>query len=410
MAARAPWPSCMRPSSASPGSCSAWCRPGFVPTQDKLYLVAFAQLPDAASLDRTEAVIRRMSEIGLKNPGVDGAIAFPGLSIKGFTDSSNAGIVFFRLKPFEERKGKALSGPAIAQCSQPAIRRHPGCVHRRVSAAAGRASAPWAVSSCRSRIAPIWVMTSCTLRRRERWRRPSRRRSSQASSRATTINVPQLDADVDRVKAKSQGVPLADVFETMQMYLGSLYVNDFNRFGRTYQVIAQADAQFRARPEDIRLLKTRNSQGQMVPLGALRERSARPTGPTASCATTVIPPRTSTAAPAPGFSTGQAMRSIARVLQRNAAERRRVRMDRSHLSGNPRGQHHHLRVPALRAARVPRAGRALRELGLPLAIILIVPMCLLFAITGVWLTGGDNNIFTQIGFSCSSVSRARTRS
>ena len=111
--------------------------------------------------------------------------------------------------------------------------------------------------------------------------------------------MPQLDVDVDREKVKQQGIALTDVFQTMQIYLGSLYVNDFNRFGRTYQVIAQADAPFRATAEDIKLLKVRNAAGEMVPLGVDRAGAARRTAPTACSATTPIPPPTSTAAPRP---------------------------------------------------------------------------------------------------------------
>ena len=113
---------------------------GFVPGQDKQYLVGFAQLPDGATLDRTEEVIRKMSDIALKQPGVESAVAFPGLSINGFTNSSNAGIVFSTLKPFDERKDPSLSGPAIAADAEQEIRRHPGCLHRDVPAAAGQRS------------------------------------------------------------------------------------------------------------------------------------------------------------------------------------------------------------------------------------------------------------------------------
>ena len=243
--------------------------PGFIPTQDKLYLIAFAQLPDAASLDRTEDVIRRMSDIGLKNPGVDGAIAFPGLSIKGFTNSSNAGIVFFRLKAFEERKGKALSGPAIAQSLNQQLAgiqdAYIGVFPPPPVAGLGTLGGFELQIEDRANLGYDELYAALQGALAKAYQTPQ----LAGVFSSYTINVPQITADVDRVRTKEQGVALTDVFEAMQVYLGSLYVNDFNRFGRTYQVIAQADAQYRARPEDIRLLKTRNSQGQMVPLGSL---------------------------------------------------------------------------------------------------------------------------------------------
>ena len=242
---------------------------GFVPTQDKQYLVAFAQLPDGSSLDRTEAVIRRMSEIGLKHPGVQDAVAFPGLSISGFSVAPNAGIVFFCLKPFEERNKPNLSGPAIA-----------GALNGQFAAiqdAFVLAVPPPPVMGLgtiggfklyvedRADLGYGALFQTLQTMIGKSYQTPG----LGGVFSTFTVNVPQLDADIDRVKAKQQGVPLQNLFETMQIYLGSLYVNDFNRFGRTYQVVAQADSRFRDRPEDITRLKTRNANGEMVPLGAL---------------------------------------------------------------------------------------------------------------------------------------------
>ena len=211
---------------------------GFVPTQDKQYLVAFAQLPDAASLDRTEAVIRKMSDIALKHPGVEASVAFPGLSINGFTVSPNSGIVFVILKPFGERHDAKLSGFAItealnaefAQMQDAFIAIFPpppvnglGTIDGFKLHLQDRADAGYEALYAASQ-----ELTQ------KAWQTPGLTRVFSSYQ----INVPQLDAEVDRVKAKSQGVPLANVFETMQIYLGSLYVNDFNPFGRTYQVIA----------------------------------------------------------------------------------------------------------------------------------------------------------------------------
>ena len=211
-----------------------------------------------------------------------------------------------------------------------------------------------------------------------------------------TVNVPQLDADIDRVKAKQEGVPLQNLFETMQIYLGSLYVNDFNRFGRTYQVVAQAGAQFRDRPEDITRLKTRNDKGQMVRLGAL-VKVTETHGPNRALRYNGYPAAEINGGPAAGFSSGQAEASIAKLAREGlskgmAFEWTDLTYQRI-LAGNSA-----VYVYPLCILLVFLVLAALYEsLRLPLAIILIVPMCLLFAISGVWLKGGDNNIFTQIG-------------
>jgi multidrug efflux pump len=370
---------------------------GFVPTQDKQYLVAFAQLPDASSLDRTEAVIRKMSEIGLKQPGVQDAVAFPGLSISGFSVAPNAGIVFFCLKPFEERKAAQLSGPAIA-----------GALNQQFSSIQ---------DAFVLAVPPPPVMGLGTIGGFKLFVEDRADLGYDAlfqtlqtmigSSRQTpalggvfstfTVNVPQLDADIDRVKAKQQGVPLENLFETMQVYLGSLYVNDFNRFGRTFQVVAQADAPFRAQPEDITKLKTRNSQGQMVPLGTLV--TVKETyGPDRAMRYNGYPAAEINGAPAPGFSSGQAEAAMARIMNQNlpkgmASEWTELSYQRI-LAGNSAIYVYPLCVLLVFLVLAAQY----ESFRLPLAIILIVPMCLLFAITGVWLKGSDNNIFTQIGF------------
>jgi multidrug efflux pump len=370
---------------------------GFVPTQDKQYLVAFAQLPDASSLSRTEAVIRKMSEIGLKQPGVDSAVAFPGLNINGFSVAPDSGIVFFTLKPFEERKSANLSGPAIAM----------------------------ALNQKFSSIQDAFVMTvmppavmglgtiggfKLYVEDRSGQGYDALYQSIQAVTgigyqtpalggvfSTFTVNTPQLDADVDREKAKTEGVPLGNLFDTLQVYLGSLYVNDFNEFGRTYEVIAQADSQFREHPEDIARLKTRNNQGQMVPLGALVN-VTETHGPDRVMRYNGYPAAEINGAPAPGYSSGQAEGAMSKILDANlprgmSYEWTDLTYQRI-LAGNTT-----LYVGPLCILLVFLVLAALYEsFRLPLAIILIVPMCLLFAITGVWLKGSDNNIFTQIGF------------
>ena len=371
---------------------------GFVPTQDKQYLVAFAQLPDGSSLDRTEAVIRRMSDIGLKQPGVEAAVAFPGLSISGFSVAPDAGIVFFTLKPFEERTTPDLSGPAIA-----------AALNQKLSAIQDA----YVLTVPPPAVMGLGTIGGFKLYVEDRadlgydalyqnvqgvigkgYMDPKLGLAGMFST--FTVNVPQLDAAVDRVKAKTQGVPLQNLFETLQIYLGSLYVNDFNRFGRTYEVIAQADAPFRAHAEDITRLKTRNDKGEMVPLGAV-VKVTETHGPARVMRYNGYPAAEINGGAAPGFSSGQAEAAMSKLVQDNlprgmSAEWTELTYQRI-LAGNTA-----VYVGPLCLLLVFLVLAALYEsFRLPLAIILIVPMCLLFAIAGVWLKHSDNNIFTQIG-------------
>jgi len=211
------------------------------------------------------------------------------------------------------------------------------------------------------------------------------------------VNVPQLYADVDRTRARQLGVPVTEVFDTMQIYLGSLYVNDFNRFGRTYSVRVQADAPFRARAEDVGLLKVRSSSGEMVPLSALL--NVKPSfGPERAMRYNGFLSADINGRNAPGFSSGQARDAVERI----AAETLPAGIGyewteityQEILAGSSAAW-----VFPLAILLVFLVLAALYEsLALPLAIILVVPLSLLAALTGVWLTHGDNNIFTQIGF------------
>jgi len=369
---------------------------GFVPGQDKQYLIAFAVLPDGAALDRTESIIRKMSEIGLKHPGVLDAVAFPGLSISGFSVSPNSGIVFFCLKPFDERKSPELSGSAIAA----ALNREFGSIQE----AFVLTVPPPAVNGLGTFGGfKLYVEDRAGLgydalfQTMQAMTEQSHQTPGLAGLFSTfTVNVPQLDAEIDRVKAKTQGVPLQNLFETMQIYLGSLYVNDFNLFGRTYQVIAQADAPFRDRIEDLTRLKTRNAQGQMVPLGSL-VKVKEAYGPDRAQRYNGYPAAEINGAPAPGFSSGQAEAIMAKLasdtLPKGLAYEWTDLTYQRILAGNTAifvGPLCILLVFLVLAAQY-------ESFRLPLAIILVVPLCLLFAIAGVWLKGGDNNVFTQIG-------------
>jgi multidrug efflux pump len=369
---------------------------GFIPTQDKQYLVAFAQLPAAASLDRTDAVIRRMSDIALAHPGVESAVAFPGLSINGFTNSPNAGIVFVTLKPFEERTTKELSGAAIAQSLQG---QYAGIEEAYVAIfppppVMGLGSIGGFKLYIEDRgdhgFDALFAATQTLVNQ-------ARQTPELAGVfSGFTVNTPQLDADVDRVKAKAMGVPLQEVFETMQINLGSLYVNDFNRFGRTYQVIAQADADFRQRPEDILRLKTRNSAGQLVQLGSLIN-VHETYGPDDVMRYNGYPAADINGAPAPGFSSGQAEAAMEKLAAQNLPDG--MVLDWTELTfqkiiaGNTG-----LYVFPLSVLLVFLVLAAQYEsFRLPFAVILVVPMALFSALVGLWLTRGENNVFTQIG-------------
>src|SRR5690606_34945459 len=218
---------------------------GFVPAQDKQYLVGFAQLPDGASLDRTDEVIRRMSKIALEQPGVESAVAFPGLSIHGFANATNAGVVFVTLDPFDEHEDPSLAGHAIAN----ALNQRFASIEDAFIAVFPPPPVPGlgTIGGFKMQLEDRRALGYDALQEAAD---AFVARAAQAPELAGTFSgyrsdVPQLHADVDRVKARQLGVSVADVFDTMQIYLGSLYVNDFNRFGRTYQVKLQADAPYR---------------------------------------------------------------------------------------------------------------------------------------------------------------------
>jgi multidrug efflux pump len=369
---------------------------GFVPSQDKQYLIGFAQLPDGATLDRTEAVIRSMGKIALEHPGVQDAIAFPGLSINGFTNSSNSGIVFLTLKPFDERRRKDQSGGAIA-----------GQLNKQFAAIPEAFIAMFppppvqglgTTGGFKLQIEDRASLGSDALGAAVKDFTAKASQTPELAGIFTSyqVNVPQLWADIDRTRARQLGVPVTEVFDTMQIYLGSLYVNDFNKFGRTYSVRVQADAPYRARAEDVGVLKVRASTGEMVPLSALL--NVKPSfGPERAMRYNGFIAADVNGRAAPGFSSGEAQAAVERVaaetLPKGITHEWTEITYQEILAGNSA-----VLVFPLSILLVFLVLAALYEsLALPLSIILIVPLALLAALTGVWLTDGDNNIFTQIG-------------
>lgn len=367
---------------------------GFIPTQDKMYLIGGAKLPEGASLDRTEEVVRRMTDLALETDGVSSAVAFPGLNPLQFTNTPNTGTVFFGLDPFEARSRSAdeivaelndkLGGlqeafsfaftpPAILGIGSGSgfslfIQDRAGLGYGELQQAVDGFSG--ALMQTPGMGYPITSYQS---------------------------NVPQLDLHVDRVKAKTQGVALNDLFETLQVYLGSVYVNDFNRFGRTWQVMAQADGDYRMDVENIDRLRTRNAFGEMVPIGSMI-RVDQTFGPDPVIRYNGYP-----AADVMGEADPQLLSSsqAIEVVEQLAPAVLPAGMtfewtDLSFQQVNQGGAA--LVVFPLAILLVFLALAALYESWtLPLAVILIVPMCMLSALIGVKLTGGDNNIFVQVG-------------
>jgi multidrug efflux pump len=369
---------------------------GFVPPQDKQYLVSFAQLPDAATLDRTESVIRRMGEIALKQPGVEHAVAFPGLSINGFTNSPNSGIVFVTLKPFEERKSKDLSAGAIAAS---------------LNAQYGKIQDAFIAVFPPPPVMGLGTIGGFRMQIEDRsglgfeelykqtqnlMAKGSQDPALQGLFSSYQVNVPQVDAEVDREKAESQGVPIQELFDTMQVYLGSLYVNDFNAFGRTYPVTAQAEPGFRLQAEDIVRLKTRNAAGEMIPLGSFVT-VKRSSGPDRVMHYNSYPTAEINGGPGVGYSSGQAQAAMERLARQELPNGMSFEWTELTYQQILAGNTALLVFPLVVLLVFLVLAAQYESLSLPLAIILIMPMVLLSAITGVQITHGDNNIFTQIG-------------
>ena len=370
---------------------------GFVPVQDKGYLVAFAQLPDASTLDRTEAVIRKMSTVALEQPGVANAVAFPGLSINGFVNASNAGIVFVILKPAEEREAQGLSADQIVQALNA---KFAGVQEAFVAIfPAPPVQGLGTVGGFK-----LYVEDRAGLGFEELY---TQVQGAMGQGRGVPtlaglfssfqVSVPQIDANVDRERAKSYGVALTDVFDTLQVYLGSLYANDFNRFGRTYQVNVQAESEFRLQPEQIGRLKTRNADGAMVPLESL-VKVQRSYGPDQVMHYNGFPAAEINGGPAPGASSGQAQEAIAQVLQGSLPPGMSFEWTELAYQEMLTGNTMIVVFPLCVLPVYVVLAAQYESWALPLSVILIVPMTLLCAITGVWLTGGDSNVFTQISF------------
>ncbi len=368
---------------------------GFVPTQDKDYLISIAQLPSGASLERTTEVVREMGEIALKQPGVERVTQFPGLSVNGLTNSSSSGLVFAILKPSKER-GRGESAAEIV-----------AALNMKYAAIKGAAVATFPPPPVQG----LGTLGGFKLQLEDRaalgyealndatqafLKKAAEATELGAAFSSYQINVPQLNVSLDRVKAKQMGVSITDVFDTLQIYLGSLYVNDFNAFGRVYQVRVQADAPFRATADAIGQLKTRSIKGDMVPLSSLVR--VTPTyGPEMVVRYNGYLAADINGGPAPGYSSDQAKAAVERIAAEVLPHGIKFEWTdltyQQILAGNSA-----LWVFPISVLLVFLVLAAQYEsLTLPLAIILTVPMGIFSALLGVYLTQGDNNIFTQIG-------------
>ncbi|WJG08817.1 multidrug efflux RND transporter permease subunit [Aliiglaciecola sp. LCG003] len=369
---------------------------GYVPSQDKQYLVSFAQLPDASSLDRTEEVIREMSRIALEHPGVASAVAFPGLNINGFTNSPSSGIIFVTLEDFEQRNTDNLSANAIAAdlgqkfsvIQDAFISIFPPPPVQGLGTIGGfklqiqdKANLGYEA---------LYEVTQQVTQKA--WATPE----LAGVFSSYQVNVPQLDVQIDREKAKMQGVSISEIFQTMQVYLGSLYVNDFNQFGRTYQVNVQAIDTFRQEPEQVTQLKVRNAQGKMIPLGSFVTVEFV-AGPDRVMHYNGFKTAEINAAPGQGYSTGEAQTAIEKILDETLPIGMSYEWTDLTYQQILAGDTAMLVFPLVVLLVFLVLAAQYESLSLPIAIILIVPMTLLSAMTGVILAGGDNNIFTQIG-------------
>ena len=337
-----------------------------------------------------------MGEVALKQPGVESAVAFPGLSINGFTNSPNSGIVFVTLKPFDERKSKALSAGAIAA----SLNQQYGKIQDAFIAVfpPPPVMGLGTIGGFRMQIEDRGGLGFEELYRQTQnlMAKGNQTPELQGLFSSYQVNVPQVDAEVDREKAKSQGVSVQELFDTMQVYLGSLYVNDFNAFGRTYPVTAQAEPSFRLQAEDVVRLKTRNAAGEMIPLGSFVS-VKHSSGPDRVMHYNSYPTAEINGAPGAGFSSGQAQSAMERLARQELPNGMSFEWTELTYQQIIAGNTAVLVFPLVVLLVFLVLAAQYESLSLPLAVILIMPMVLLSAITGVELTHGDSNIFTQIG-------------
>jgi multidrug efflux pump subunit AcrB len=373
---------------------------GFIPSQDKGYLLVNVQLPDSASVERTEQVMKQVEEIAKKEPGVRDRVAIAGQSILLNANSPNFGALYLMLDDFHHRNKPELSGDAIAARLEKAVRDEiPGAVVNVFGAppvdGLGTAGGFKIVVEDRgdSGLPALQHIVDNVV---ETGNKTAGLEGFFTSFRA---NTPWLFLDINRAEAETMGVSMGEVFNTLEVHLASLYVNDFNRFGRTWQVNLQGDAKFRKQLDDIKQLKIRNERGGMVPLNTLLT-TKEVDGPVMIVRYNMYPAAAVNGAPGPGTSSGQAIERTENVVHEGLDQAPGMRSEWTELAllqletGNTA-----MLVFVLAVVLVFLVLAAQYESWtLPLAVILVVPMCLLCSVAGVIIAHMDINIFTQIGF------------
>ncbi len=368
---------------------------GFVPEQDKGYLISVVSLPPGASIERTEEVAREIWHHAREIPGFRHAVQFPGLSINGFARGSNSAVIFLPLEPFDER-GADQSGPVLAAKLNARLAGLKDAFAMVIAAPPIMGFGPAGGFKLQiedrtaSGVVKLNAMTQELLA-------AARQRPELAGVYSHfEINAPQLFADVDREKAKRLGIDLDDLFLTMQAYLGSYYVNDFNQFGRTFRVMVQADQRFRTEADDALLLQTRNANGEMVPLGTVMQLQ-QSYGPNLVQRYNGYLSTDINGMPAPGYSSGEALAALEEVAA--ATLPRGVTSSWTEISYQQVASAGALNLvlPLCVLLVFLVLAAQYESVKLPLAVILIVPMCLLSAVLGLILMDSEINIFTQVG-------------
>jgi multidrug efflux pump len=372
---------------------------GFIPEQDKGYLVVNAQLPDGASLERSDQVIRHMTDLALHTKGVGHAISVPGYSILTGTNIPNVGGMFVILAPFEERAGDPeVSANRIAS----ELRKQYREIQEAQVVLFGAPPIDGLGSTGGFKLQVLDRSGAGLEALQGAVANVAGKGNSQPGLvglfSSFSANQPQLYVDVDRIKAKKQGVSLNDVFETLQVYLGSAYVNDITLFNRNWQVNVQADARYRLRTEDVGKLRVRNSAGNMVPLETMiTVRDVA--GPAIVNHYLSKPSAEISGNTAPGVSSGQAIALMEQISRQELPAGMGIEWTELTYQQIEAGKDllTKLVFPLAVVFVFLVLAAQYESWSLPMAIILIVPMCLLAAIAGIWLMRMDNNIFTQIG-------------
>ncbi len=371
---------------------------GFIPTQDKGYLLVNLQLPDSASVGRTEQVLRRIEDVVRNTPGVKHTVAIAGQSILLNANAPNFGAMYVMLDDFDRRRSAELSGEALAAHLQDRLQNEISDGLVNVLGAPpleglGTAGGFKVMIEDRGNTG-LDALQAVADRIVIQGGQTPGLHNLFTSFRAKT---PWLYLDIDRTEARVMGVSMSEVFNTLQVYLGSLYVNDFNLFGRTWQVNVQADQDFREQIENLKQLKVRNDRGRMVPLAAfLSVREV--TGPVLIARYNMYASAPVNGSAAAGVSSGQAIERLEQVVQ-------------DELNWSMRSEWTELALLQLQTGNTAMLALVLAVVlvflvlaaqyeswSLPLAVILVVPMCLLCAIEAVQRAQLDINIFTQVGF------------